>query len=116
MFLRGSAVQRRGAADQQAKVLTTLDQAEKVLGGAHGLVDTQLTGLVGLSQQTLHLIEQALRAGIKKQLRQCGILRGHRHHHPVQFDGFAAIDQLMKAARDILQHPLDRCVLRQFEQ
>lgn len=116
MFVCSGACQRRCATDQQAKMLATLDQAEEVFGGAAWVVDAQLAGLVGLFQQALHFIEQTLRAGLEKQLRQRGVLSGHGHHHPVQFDGFTTVDQPMKAMRNIAQHALDRRILWQLEQ
>ncbi|MDT4825583.1 hypothetical protein FQZ97_588720 [compost metagenome] len=47
-------IQGWGVADQQAEVVSTLDQAEEVLGGIHRLLDAQLTGLFGLGQQPGH--------------------------------------------------------------
>jgi len=51
----------------------------------------------------------------KKISESFGVLAAQGHHQPMQVDRFVAVDQLMKAARDVQQHRFYGNAVRQFE-
>ena len=106
---------RPAAAIQQPKIAPTLEQAEEMLSRITRFINAQHTALINLGQQPLHAIQHALGPGLEKDQREFRVLAAEGDHQAVQVHGFVAVDQLMKAVRDIQQHRFNRNPIRQFE-
>ncbi len=108
--------QRLATAIQQAKIRRALEQAEEVLRRIARFVDAQRATLIDFTQQPLHAVEHALRAGLEEDQGQFRVLAAQGHDQTVQVHRFVAVDQLMKAPGDVQQHGFHRHPLRQFKE
>lgn len=68
-----------------------------MLGGLKGFVDAQGAALVDLTEQALHALQHAHRAGFEKDPRQFRVLIAGGHHQAMQVDRLLTVDQAMKA-------------------
>ena len=116
MTLRRLTHRRLATAIQQAEIPRALEQAEEMLGGIVRIVDSQRAGLIDPRQQTFHALHHALRSGLEEDLRESRVLNAQGHHQPMQVHRFNAVDQLVKAARNVEQHGLHRHTFRQFKE